>query len=499
MTPGHAPDDLRDQHRRLAARARPSARPRRSTLGDVPGEVWDAARRAGVDAVWLMGVWERSPAGLAIALRQPGAASRASARRCPTCADDDVVGSPYCVRRLRASTDASAGPTALAAARAELAGAGLRLILDFVPNHVAPDHPWLTEHPECFVRGTRTTWRATRRAFLRRRRRHRPRPRPVLPAVARRRPAQRVRARRCARRPIDTLVDDRRAVRRRALRHGDADARRRLRAHLGRARRRAAGRGLLADGDRPRSGRRTRTSCSSPRRTGTWSGRCSSRASTTATTSGSTTGWCTRPREPVRDHLQADRDYQERLLRFIENHDEPRAAATFAPEPARAAAVVDVDAAGRPAVARGPVRGLPGPPAGVPRPRPDEPADEDLRAFYDRLLGAVAAGLRDGDWQLCECSGWPDNHSADQLVAWCWPRRPAAPRGRQPRRRRRAGPRPPAVGRPRGRDVAAARPARAARRSTATATSSRQGLYVAMGPWKSLLPAGARQRERVGC
>ena len=43
--------------------------------------------------------------------------------------------------------------------------------------------------------------------------------------------------------------------------------------------------------------------------------------------------------ENVRLHLCADLAYQEKLLRFIENHDEPRAAATFSPEKERAAAV----------------------------------------------------------------------------------------------------------------------------------------------------------------
>ena len=45
------------------------------------------------------------------------------------------------------------GPDALAAARAALADRGVRLILDYVPNHVAPDHPWVTSRPELFVRG----------------------------------------------------------------------------------------------------------------------------------------------------------------------------------------------------------------------------------------------------------------------------------------------------------------------------------------------------------
>ena len=46
------------------------------------------------------------------------------------------------------------GPDGLAAARAALAERGLGLILDFVPNHVAPDHPWTRAHPEYFVRGS---------------------------------------------------------------------------------------------------------------------------------------------------------------------------------------------------------------------------------------------------------------------------------------------------------------------------------------------------------
>ena len=49
--------------------------------------------------------------------------------------------------------DRFGGPAGLAAARAALAARGARLLLDYVPNHVAPDHPWVTSHPEFFVRG----------------------------------------------------------------------------------------------------------------------------------------------------------------------------------------------------------------------------------------------------------------------------------------------------------------------------------------------------------
>ncbi len=53
--------------------------------------------------------------------------------------------------------------------------------------------------------------------------------------------------------------------------------------------------------------------------------------------------------------------------------------------------------------------------------RPAEPVDQDLAAFYGRLLKATNQDLfRDGDWRLCERSGWPDNQSYQNLLAWCW-------------------------------------------------------------------------------
>ena len=120
-------------------------------LGDVPTAHWDRIAALGFDAVWLMGVWERSPAGTAIALRNE--ALRADFERAlPGFTEADVVGSPYCVRDYTVA-ERLGGPDGLAAARAALAERGLGLILDFVPNHVAPDHPWTEAHPEYFVEG----------------------------------------------------------------------------------------------------------------------------------------------------------------------------------------------------------------------------------------------------------------------------------------------------------------------------------------------------------
>ena len=82
------------------------------------------SRALGFDAVWLMGVWERSPAGIAIALAERRARSRASGARCPTSRPEDVVGSPYCVRDYTVDAHLG-GPEGLAAARAALAERGL--------------------------------------------------------------------------------------------------------------------------------------------------------------------------------------------------------------------------------------------------------------------------------------------------------------------------------------------------------------------------------------
>ena len=127
------------------------------------------------------------------------------------------------------------------------------------------------------------------------------------------------------------------------------------------------------------------------------------------------------PASSVRGHLQAAPDYQERLLRFIENHDEPRAADTFTPDQERAAAVVVSTLEGARLYHAGQLEGLHTHiPVFLAR-GPEQPVDRELLAFHETLLAAVAgSGLHDGAWQLCECDGWPDNQTAEQLVSWCW-------------------------------------------------------------------------------
>lgn len=121
------------------------------TLAGIPREEWEAIADWNVDAVWFMGCWERSPEGIRIAMRNQGLLADFR-RALPDFTEKDNVGSPYCVRRYVVDQNLG-GPEGLAEARRALADRGIRLILDFVPNHVAPDHPWVIEHPEYFSQG----------------------------------------------------------------------------------------------------------------------------------------------------------------------------------------------------------------------------------------------------------------------------------------------------------------------------------------------------------
>jgi hypothetical protein len=125
---------------------------RKITLDTVPDTELDTLTGWNLDAVWLMGVWERSPAGLRIAREHPDL--QAEYRHAlPDFSPEDVVGSPYAVHSYTVDEHLG-GRSGLAAFRAQLAARGMKLILDFVPNHVATDHPWLDTNPDCLVQGS---------------------------------------------------------------------------------------------------------------------------------------------------------------------------------------------------------------------------------------------------------------------------------------------------------------------------------------------------------
>ena len=387
-------------------------------LDEVPGAEWDALAALPVDAVWLMGVWQRSPAGLQIALADPqlDAANRAAL---PDLRPEDVIGSPYCVRDYVVD-ERFGGPAALAAAREQLAGRNLGLILDYVPNHVAPDHPWTVARPECLLTGTEEDLERHPEAFMRtaggvvaKGRDPYFAPWPDVAQLNAFAPQLREAvaetfaaiAGQCdgARCDMAMLMTNEVFARTWGERAGPAPHDEYWPTLIGRTK--AAHPDFLFVAEAYWDMEWTLQQqgfdlC--------YDKRLYDRLAHESA-------------EAVHGHLQADLGYQERLIRFIENHDEPRAAATFAPGQARAAAVVMSTLPGARLYHDGQLEGR--------RTRipvflgrgPDEPPDGDLRSFYGRLLRAVDdADLRDGDWRLCACEGWPDNDSHRRLVSWCW-------------------------------------------------------------------------------
>jgi glycosidase len=121
-------------------------------LGSVPPEIWDGVSRTGAQAVWLMGVWERSPQCIRISGSNAGNLKDFH-RALNDFQPDDNAGSPYSVKSY--SVDPKLGGNAgLSSARNELKKRGIALILDFVPNHLAFDHPWIESFPDFFIQGS---------------------------------------------------------------------------------------------------------------------------------------------------------------------------------------------------------------------------------------------------------------------------------------------------------------------------------------------------------
>jgi glycosidase len=128
------------------------------------------------------------------------------------------------------------------------------------------------------------------------------------------------------------------------------------------------------------------------------------------------------PPRPVREHLFAGLDYQSKLARFLENHDEPRAAAAFPPGKHEAAAVISFLAPGLRFFHDGQLEGR--------RKRisphlgraPEEPVNDSLKSFYVRLLEALRNPVvRNGDWRLLDCvPAWEGNGSSDAFIAQSW-------------------------------------------------------------------------------
>jgi len=390
---------------------------RAATLDDVPDAELDRIAACGFDWVWFLGVWQTGAAGRKVSLENPEW-KHEFRELLPDFSDKDVCGSCFAIRSYTVHSDFG-GNAALERLRRRIHDRGMRLLLDFVPNHMAPDHAWVQEHPEYFVHGSETQLQREPQNYTR----------VTTPQ------GQVVMA--YGRDPYfsgwpDTLQ----------LNYANPSLQEAMAAEL----ENIAG---MCDGVRcdmamlilPDVFMRT------------WGLEASSFwPMATARARARQPGFLfmaevywdlewtlqqqgfdytydkrlyDRLREgharPVRDHFRADMDFQRKSARFLENHDEPRAAATFPPGMHQAAAILTFLCPGLRFIHQGQMDGLAKRiPVHLGR-GPAEPGDRGLCEFYERLVECLRHPSLQGDWGLLECTpAWEGNWTWDCYIGFAW-------------------------------------------------------------------------------
>lgn len=388
------------------------------TLDDVPDAELDLLAGLGFDWVWFLSVWQTGRAAQRVSRSHTGWREEFQ-ETLPDLREDDIAGSGFAIQSYSVHRDLG-GAAALARLRRRMQERGLRLMLDFVPNHMAPDHPWIDEHPEYFVQGSEGDLARAPQNYCR----------------VQTKKGQRVLA--YGRDPYfdgwpDTLQLD----------YGNPELQQAMIGELERIAEQCDGvRCDMAMLVLPEVFQRTwgiRADLFWPKATGSvrrihphflfmaevyWD------LEWTMQQQGFDYAYdkrlYDRLREgrarPVREHLLAGLDYQGKLARFLENHDEPRVAATFPPDVHEAAAVITFLSPGLRFFHQGQLEGR--------RRRisphlvrgPEEPIDPRLEKLYERLLAVLREPvLRSGRWQLLECvPAWEGNWTSDCFVAWSW-------------------------------------------------------------------------------
>ena len=393
---------------------------RRAQLDDIPDAELDRLAQLGFDWIWMLSVWQTGPAGQRISRTNPGW-RREFQETLPDLREEDIPGSGFAITGYTVHQDLG-GDAALARLRERLRKRGLRLLLDFVPNHTGLDHPWVQDHLEYYVPGTELDLARAPRNYT------------WVP----RKKGDKLLA--LGRDPYFPGWPD--ALQ---LNYGNPATQEAMIGELVRIAGQCDGVrcdmamlvlpevfertwGIRAEPFWPKATRRVRERAAgftfmaevywdlewTLQQQGfdyTYDKRLYDRLRD-------------RHARPIREHLYADPGYQDRMARFLENHDEPRAAATFPPGVHEAAAAITFLSPGLRFFHQGQFAGRKvriSPHLGR---APDEPVDAALGKFYDRLLAVLRRPVvRDGRWQLLECTpAWAGNGTADNFVAFAWQR-----------------------------------------------------------------------------
>ncbi|MFN7736225.1 MAG: alpha-amylase family glycosyl hydrolase [Pirellula sp.] len=133
----------------LTARSKNLGRP--ATLDDITHADLEQIAENGFDWIWLLSVWQTGKESQRISRTNPHWL-REFGETLPDLTEADIIGSGFAISSYSVHRDLG-GNEALARLRGRAREHGLNLMLDFVPNHMGLDHSWLVEHPEFFIQG----------------------------------------------------------------------------------------------------------------------------------------------------------------------------------------------------------------------------------------------------------------------------------------------------------------------------------------------------------
>jgi len=391
---------------------------RQATLDDIPDRELDQLAEKGFDWIWFLGVWQTGPAGRRVS-REHVDWQAEFQQVLPDLQQEDICGSCFAITRYAVDSEIGGNP-ALERLYQRLHERGLRLLLDFVPNHTALDHPWVQRHPEFYVQGTEEQLQRELQNYVR-----------VATSKGNRVLAY-------GRDPYfpgwpDTLQ----------LNYAEPALQEAMRLELLNV-------ATMCDGVRcdmamlilPEVFERTW----GLRAESFWPGSIQYVRSYkpefvfmaevywdlewTLQQQGFDYTYDKRLYDRLRDgharpvyyHFRAHMEFQQKSARFLENHDEPRAAATFAPEVHRTAAVLTYLCPGLRFFHQGQFEGRTKKlPVHLAR-RPYEAVEPSLHDFYQRLLACVhQPEVRDGNWRLLDCvPAWEDNWTCDCFICFSW-------------------------------------------------------------------------------